>query len=108
MKALSLFYTILTIGISFTMDLWAGTAFALTPLLATIGGIVLRVAAERGDHVIGLLAGSVGGAGSWLIMEWLGLRVELFGLDFAAGWWAILGVPVGFLSAPEEMAAIRY
>jgi hypothetical protein len=102
MKFLSILFTVLTIAVSFTFNVWDGTMFALAPLLATIGGVVLRLAADRGDHFIGLGIGTVFGAAGWLWMEWLGLRVDLFGLDFPAGWWAASGLVVGFLTGPEE------
>ncbi len=101
MKSLSTLYTVLTIAISFTMNVWDGTAFALAPLLATAGGVILRVASERGDTIVGTLFAGPLLAAPWALVEWLGLRVEVFSLDFAAGWWMLPGFAVGFLAAEE-------
>jgi hypothetical protein len=101
MKSLSILYTILTIAISFTMNVWDGTAFALAPLLATIGGVILRVASERGDTIVGSIIAAPLLAGAWVLVEWLGLRVDVLSLDFAAGWWMLPGFAVGFLAAEE-------
>ena len=101
MRSLSLLYTILTIAISFTMNVWDGTAFALAPLLATIGGVVLRAASERGDTIVGSIVAAPLLACAWAVVEWLGLRVDLFSVDFAAGWWMLPGFAVGFLAAEE-------
>ena len=91
MKGLAVLYVIVTIALSFTFDVWAGTAFALAPLGAEVGGVVMRVAADRGDYAIGLLLGASLAAASWVLLEWLGLRVDVFNVAFDAGWWALLG-----------------
>lgn len=101
MKGLAIFYALLTIGLSFTMDVWTGTAFALAPLATTAGGAVVRVAGERGDTAIGMSVGGLLMGGGWAFVEWMGLRVEVAGLDFAAGWWMLGGAAVGFVAGPE-------
>ena len=104
MKSLFIAYLIVTVAISFTFDVWTGTAFALAPLGAEVGGVVMRVAAERGDYAIGLLFGSVLGAVSWIFLEWMDLTVAVFSVKFDAGWWALLGLAVGFIAPPPEFA----
>lgn len=101
MKGLAVLYTILTIAISFTMDVWTGTAFALAPLATTAGGAVARVAAERGDMLIGILVGGVLMGGGWASVEVMELRVDLFEAEFAAGWWTLAGAGIGFAAGPE-------
>ena len=102
MKALFITYLVVTIAISFTFDAWTGTVFALAPLGAEVGGAVMRVAAERGNYAIGLLFGSALGAASWVLLEWMALRVDVFSVQFDAGWWALLGLAVGFIAPPPE------
>ena len=104
MKALFVLYLLVTIAISFTFDVWTGTAFALAPLGAEVGRVVMRVAAERGDYAIGLLFGSVLGAASWVFLEWMALRVDIYNVQFDAGWWALVGLAVGFIAPPPEVA----
>lgn len=101
MKALATFYALLTLGLSFTMDVWTGTAFGLAPLAPTVGGAVLRVASERGDMAIGMLIGGLLTGAGWAFAEWMGLRVETAGLDFAASWWVLAGAGIGFAAGPE-------
>jgi hypothetical protein len=103
MKALGTVYTILTIAISFTMDVWTGTAFALAPLATTIGGAVVRIASVRGDMLIGIFVGGGLIGGGWAFGEWMQLRVDLLDMNFAAGWWMLGGAAIGFAGGPEAV-----
>lgn len=103
MKFISIAFAILTVGLSFTMDVWNGTAFALVPLLATIGGVILRAALEKGDMLVGMPLGGVMIGACWFILEWLGIRVQAFGLDFAAMWWTLPSLVIGLIVKPEDV-----
>lgn len=103
MKGLGTLYTILTIAISFTFDVWTGTAFALAPLATTVGGAVMRIASERGDTLICIFVGGGLVGGGWAFGEWMQLRVDLFQVDFAAGWWMLGGAAIGFAGGPEAV-----
>lgn len=105
MKSLFIAYLVVTIALSFTFDVWTGTAFALGPLAAEVGGAVMRIAAERGDYAIGFLFGSVLGAASWVFLVWMELTVDVFAVQFDAGWWAAVGFVVGFVAPPTELAS---
>jgi hypothetical protein len=101
MKALATFYAILTFVVSFTFDVWTGTAFCIAPLVATVGGAVTRVATERGDVLIAILVGGLLMGGGWAFAEWMQLTVDLFDVAFAAGWWTLGGAAIGFAAGPE-------
>ena len=103
MKALGTLYTVLTIILSFTFDVWTGTAFVLAPLATTIGGALVRIASERGDILIGIFVGGSLIGGGWAVGEWLQLRVDAFGMDFAAGWWMLGGAALGYVAGPEAV-----
>jgi hypothetical protein len=103
MKALGTIYTILTIVISFTFDVWTGTAFALAPLATTIGGAVVRIASNRGDMLIGIFVGGGLIGGGWAFGEWMQMTVDLFEVEFAAGWWMLGGAALGFAGGPEAV-----
>ena len=103
MKAVSIAFAVLTVALSFTMDVWDGTAFALVPLLATIGGVILRSALERGDALIGMPLGGVLIGACWFLLEWLGLRVQVLEIDFAATWWTLPSLAVGLLVRAEDV-----
>ncbi|HEX8624512.1 MAG TPA: hypothetical protein VF782_05470 [Allosphingosinicella sp.] len=103
MKGLGLLYTILTIAISFTFDLWAGTVFVLAPLATTVGGAVMRVASERGDTLICIFLGGGLIGGGWAVGEWMQLRVDLFDMEFESGWWRLGGAAIGFAGGPEAV-----
>ena len=104
MKSLFVAYLVVTVGLSFTFDVWTGTLFALAPLGAEVGGAIMRIAAERGDYAIGFMFGTVLGAASWVFLEWMALTIDVFDVQFAAGWWAAVGFIVGFFAPPTELA----
>lgn len=103
MKALGTIYTILTIALSFTFDVWAGLGFVFAPLATTAGGAVVRIAAHRGDMLIGIFIGGGLIGGGWAFGEWLQLTVDLFDLEFAAGWWMLGGAALGFVGGPDAV-----
>lgn len=104
MKPLFIAYLVVTIALSFTFDVWTGTAFALGPLGAEVGGSVMRIAAERGDYAIGLLLGTALCTASWVFLVWMNLTVDVFDFQFDAGWWAAVGFAVGFFAPPSDLA----
>jgi hypothetical protein len=44
------------------------------------------------------------GAASWIFLEWMALTVDVFDVQFNAGWWAAVGFVVGFFAPPTELA----